>query len=640
MSSGPDESAPRDGMGPRTTCVRALHSLEIAWRAAPWSLALYSALTVVAGVLPAGVTLVTKWLLDILQAGDGAGGVPGPLVEAPLLLVVFLGVFTLVSALSEYVLTYLSSRLKRAVALLVQQRLYGAVNRIAGLRRFEDPAFLDRLRMAQTSATTAPEEILGSLFGTVRWALTITGFLGILLTISPVITAITVASALPMLFVQMMLNRERAGMLWQMSPRMRRQMFYQQLMLDPAAIKETRLFGAGGFLLGRMRGELLRINDAEERLDRKMVLTHGPLALLGALVSAGGLVWMVAGALRGEFTIGDVAAFIAAVAGVQSSLGGIVGSLTGAYQALLLMGHYQDVVSTPSDLPVPADPRPLARLREGIEVEDVWFRYTDDGPWVLKGVSLTIPAQGSLALVGLNGAGKSTLVKLLCRMYDPTRGRVLWDGTDIREVDLEALRNRMSAVFQDFMSYELPVRENIALGALEDRDDGDRVREAARTAGADGFIEEMPHGYDTVLSRVFYQSEDGDGDTASGTTLSGGQWQKLAIARSLMRRGRDLLIVDEPTSGLDPEAERRVQDQLRTLRDGAATVMISHRLGAVRGADRIVVLQDGVITERGDHGELMGRGGEYARLFSLQAEGYTGGDASGAPPAEPDEVMA
>ncbi|MGQ4269989.1 ABC transporter ATP-binding protein [Nocardiopsis changdeensis] len=640
MPSDAPGSAPRDGMGPRAACARALRSLEIAWRAAPWSLVLYSVLTVAAGVLPAGATLVTKWLLDILQSGDGAEGVPGPLAEAPLLLVVLLGVFTLVSALSEYVLTYLSSRLKRAVALLVQERLYGAVDRIAGLRRFEDPAFLDRLRMAQTAATTAPEEILGSLFGTVRWALTITGFLGILLTISPVITAITVVSALPMLFVQMMLDRERAGMLWRMSPRMRRQMFYQQLMLDPAAIKETRLFGAGGFLLRRMRGELLRINGAEERLDRRAVLGHGPLALLGALVSAGGLVWMVAGALRGEFTIGDVSAFIAAVAGVQSSLGGIVGSLTGAYQALLLMGHYQDVVSTPSDLPVPADPRPVGRLREGIELEDVWFRYTDDGPWVLRGVSLTIPAEGSLALVGLNGAGKSTLVKLLCRMYDPTRGRVLWDGTDLREMDLGALRSRMSAVFQDFMSYELPVRENIALGALEDGDDGDRIREAARTAGADGFIGELPHGYDTMLSRVFYQSEDGGEDTESGTTLSGGQWQKLAIARSMMRRGRDLLIVDEPTSGLDPEAEREVQDRLRTLRAGTATVMISHRLGAVRGADRIVVLEDGVVTERGDHGELMARGGEYARLFSLQAEGYTGGDAPGGPPAEPDEVMA
>ncbi|WP_306368057.1 ABC transporter ATP-binding protein [Nocardiopsis sp. CC223A] len=616
-------------MGPRTAIARALRSLGVAWRAAPWSLALYSALTVVDGLLPAGVALVTKWLLDVLAEGGAAPGVPGPLVEAPLLLVVFLGVFTLVASLSSHVSAYLGSRIKRGVSLLVQQRLYGAVDRISGLRRFEEPAFLDRLRVAQTSATTAPEEVLGSVFASVRGALTITGLLGVLLTISPLITAVTVAAALPMLFVQLVLNRERAGMLWRTSPRMRRQMFYQNLMLNPAAIKETRLFGSGGFLLNRMRGESVQVNAAEERLDRKVMLTHGPLALLGALVSAGGSVWMVAEALRGGFTIGDVAAFIAAVGGVQGALAEVVLSLTGAYQALLLMGHYDDVVATPSDLPVPRDPRPVAPLREGIRLEDVWFRYTDDGPWVLRGVSLTVPAAGSLALVGLNGAGKSTLVKLLCRMYDPTRGRVLWDGADIREMDVAELRERMGAVFQDFMSYDLPVRENIAIGSLEDLGDTGRIRDAAREAGAAGFVEELPHGYDTMLSRIFYQSEEdfqeeGDEDAAAGTTLSGGQWQKLAIARALMRRGRDLLIVDEPTSGLDPEAEREVQDRLRTLREGAATVMISHRLGAVRGADRIVVLQEGVIAEQGGHDELMRRNGEYARLFTLQAEGYTG----------------
>ncbi|MFD6099497.1 ABC transporter ATP-binding protein [Nocardiopsis flavescens] len=619
-----------DRMGPRTASARALRSLGIAWRAAPWSLVLYSALTVVGGLLPAGVALVTKWLLDVLAAGGAAPGVPGPLVEAPLLLVVFLGVFTLVTSLSDHVSLYLSSRIRRGVSLLVQQRLYGAVDRIPGLRLFEEPAFLDRLRMAQTSAATAPEEILGSLFASVRGVLTITGLLGILLGISPALTGVTVAAALPMLFVQLVLNRDRARMLWRISPRMRRQMFYQTLMLNPAAIKETRLFGAGGFLLGRMRGELGRVNTAEERLDRRVMLTHGPLALLGALVSVGGLVWMVAGALRGEFTLGDVSAFIAAVGGVQGAMAEVVISLTGAHQALLLMGHYDDVVATPSDLPVPSEPHPVAPLREGIRLEDVWFRYTDDGPWVLRGVTLTVPAEGSLALVGLNGAGKSTLVKLLCRMYDPTRGQVLWDGADIRGMDVAELRSRMSAVFQDFMSYDLPVRENIALGSLEDRGDTGRIREAARAAGAAGFVEEMPHGYDTMLSRTFHQSEedfpeDGDEDTATGTTLSGGQWQKLAIARSLMRRGRDLLIVDEPTSSLDPEAEREVQDRLRSLREGAATVMISHRLGAVRGADRIVVLQEGVVTEQGDHDELMHRGGEYARLFTLQAEGYTGG---------------
>ncbi|RKS09257.1 ATP-binding cassette subfamily B protein [Nocardiopsis sp. Huas11] len=625
----PDAHSPAARLRARDAGARALRSLEFAWRAAPWSLTAYAILTVASGLLPAGVALVTKWLLDTLQEGGAAAGVPGPLANRPLLLVMFLGLFTLLTAMSVYLTTYLESRIRRGVALLVQQRLYGAVNGIAGLRRFEEPAFLDRLRLAQASASTAPEEIIGSLFGTARGVLAITSLLGILLAISPVIAVITIAAALPMLFVRLLLDRQRAGMMWRMSPRMRRQMFYQELMLTPAANKEVRLFGTGAFLLDRMRGEIRRTNREEEVVDRRVVLTHAPLALLGALVSAGGLVWMVASALRGEFTIGDVSAFIAAVAGVQGALVEIVMGLTLAHQSLLLMGHYDDVIGTPSDLPVPADPRPVGHLREGIRLEDVWFRYTDDGPWVLRGVSLTVPARGSLAVVGLNGAGKSTLVKLLSRMYDPTRGRVLWDGVDIREMDVADLRARMSAVFQDYMSYDLPVRENIALGSLEHIDDTGRIRDAAREAGADRFVSELPHGYATMLSRVFYQVDDdfeaGDDTSVSGTTLSGGQWQRLAFARSLIRRDRDLLILDEPASGLDPEAEREVREKVRAMRDGTATLLVSHRLGSVRDADLIVVLEEGEITERGGHEELMALGGEYARLFTMQAEGYADG---------------
>ncbi|MEU0491221.1 ABC transporter ATP-binding protein [Nocardiopsis sp. NPDC006139] len=618
--SGADRARPR-GPGPRAVFARTRRSLEIAWRAAPATLAAYGLLNVVAGLLPAAVTLLTKWLLDTLQFGAQAPGVPGALAGEPVRVVVLLGVCTLSTALSGHLVTYLGGRIRREVGLLVQQRLYAKVDGLGGLRRFEDPAFLDRLRLAQTSASSAPEEIIESLFGIVTTALTVAGLLGILVTISPVVTAVTVLAALPALFVQLSLNRSRAGMMWRMSPRLRRQVFYRALMVNPAAIKEARLFGAGGFLLDRMGRETAEVNRAEERVDRRTVAAHAPLALLGALVPAGGLVWMVGAAVRGDFTIGDVSAFVAAVAGVQSALTGTVETLSRAYQALLLMGHYDDVMDTPPDLPVPRSPRPVGPLRTAVRLEDVWFRYTDDGPWVLRGVSLTIPAGRSLALVGLNGAGKSSLVKLLCRMYDPTRGRVLWDGEDIRETDPRELRARMSAVFQDFMAYDLSVRENIAIGALEHADDTGRIREAARDAGADGFAADLPSGYDTMLSREFYQ---GEADEESGVTLSGGQWQRLAVARALMRRGRDLLIVDEPTSGLDPQAEREVHDRLRELRSGTTTVLVSHRLGAIRGVDRIVVLQDGRITEEGRHAELMALGGEYARLFALQAEGYTG----------------
>ncbi|MEV4252008.1 ABC transporter ATP-binding protein, partial [Spirillospora sp. NPDC049652] len=273
----------------------------------------------------------------------------------------------------------------------------------------------------------------------------------------------------------------------------------------------------------------------------------------------------------------------------------------------------------PSDLPraVTGEAPPL---RRGIEFRDVWFRYGDDLPWVLRGLDLTIPHGRAVALVGLNGAGKSTLVKLLCRMYDPVRGRILWDGEDIRDIPPEKLRDRVSAVFQDHMNYEMSARDNIAVGDLTALDDPSRLERAARRAGVHDRLAALPKGYDTPLTRMF--ALDGDGDATSGVVLSGGQWQRLALARALVREDRDLMILDEPSSGLDPEAEHEVHTLMREHRRGGTSLLISHRLSAVRDADRVVVLEDGRITEQGTHDSLLEADGGYARLFRLQASGY------------------
>jgi ATP-binding cassette subfamily B protein len=309
--------------------------------------------------------------------------------------------------------------------------------------------------------------------------------------------------------------------------------------------------------------------------------------------------------------------FLMAVAGVQAALGNGVQQIATTLQALLVFSHYASATEPATS---GGGSQQALPMRAGIELRNVWFRYTEDSDWVLRGLNLFIANGSSLALVGLNGAGKSTLVKLLCRFYEPTRGTIAWDGVDLRDLEPASLRRRISAVFQDFRDYDLPARENIGLGDLSSLDDLGRIEAAARLSGVHETLAGLPFGYETPLTRLFWAGDEKD--PRNGVQLSGGQWQRVALARAFVRTDSDLAILDEPSSGLDAEAEACIQRALREHRRGRTTILISHRLNTVRDADTIAVLDGGRIAEQGGHDDLVLAGGIYADLFATQAAGY------------------
>jgi len=586
------------------------------WTAAPATAAVHGLTTLVGAVTPVAAAWLTKLVFDgITRPGDGGH---------TLLLAIALALVGTAAAVLPQLSAYLSAQLGRSVGVRALDRLFAATERFVGIAPFEDPAFLDRMRLAQQGTGTAAQLTDGA-FGVCRGLLAVLGFVGSLLVISPVMTVAVLCAAIPALFAELAVARRRADTAWRVSPAQRREFFYSTLLGSVSAATEIRLFGLHRFLRERMITER-GAADAQQRgtEQRALLLQTGP-AVISAVVAGAGLVWAVSAARRGQLTVGDLSMFVAAVAGVQAALYTTVASITGLHRQLLLFDHYTAVVGAEPDLPARSTPVPA--LRHGIELRDVWFRYGPDQPWILRGVNLFLPHGHAVGLVGVNGAGKSTIVKLLCRLYDPTRGEIRWDGVDLRELAPAELRRRVSAVFQDFMRYDMSAADNIGLADVSARADRDRVRQAADRAGADELLSGLPFGYDTLLTKLFFQPDPGTGgprpnDRLNGVQLSGGQWQRIALARAFMRADPDLMILDEASSGLDPAAEHDLNNRTRLYRRGRTSLLISHRLNIVREADTIVVLDGGTVVEQGGHDELLAADGCYARLFRTQAQGF------------------
>ncbi|SBT43474.1 ABC transporter ATP-binding protein [Micromonospora auratinigra] len=575
--------------------------------AAPGALAAMVVLVLVGAAPSIGIAWFTKLLFD--EVGRGRAASPS---TATWYAVAIAGLAAL-AAIANRLSGYVTAVLQQAITIAADARLYRKLNSFLGLGPFEQPALRDRLALAQQAADQAPYAVVLFVVNVAQNVVTIGGFAAILASLWPPAGLLLLAVAGPEFLIQLRLSRRAARAVEDSAGLFRARLLFQTVLTDLRAAREVRLFQLGRFFHDRLTGAVRAAGRIELDAARHATLVQGGWALAGSAVTLVATVVAVGAAVRGRLSLGDLTLVLAAFGAAQGGLAGIAGQLGEVGAALRLFRHYVAVLDSPADLV--DGTRTTPPLRTGIRFEDVWFRYDEGGPWVLRGLDLTIPAGQAVGLVGLNGAGKSTLVKLLCRFYDPDRGRITWDGVDLRELRVETVRRRMGAVFQDFMCYDLTAAENVGIGRLPHT--SEQVEQAAARAEIHDRLRALPHGYATLLSRTF-AGQDGE----PGVALSGGQWQRVALARSLMRADADLLVLDEPSSGLDADAETRVHASLARLRQGRTGLLISHRLSTLRDARRIVVLDAGRVVESGTHDELMTADGEYARLFRLQADGY------------------
>jgi len=613
--------------------------LRLVWDASPSiTLALF-ATTAVAGVIPAASAYTAKLLTNAVVQGIAIHSFHQPDREiftlgpwqTPVFTAVNGIIFLVIVQLALFAVSALLGTLRNITQQLLQNdvsmRIQLMVMQKAAsldLAFYEDPASYDLLRRAQTDSINRPVIMISTAFGLVQTLLTFITMIALLVVVSPLLAVIALISPIPAFIADTRYGWRGYNIARWGSRLLRRMNYMVTLVTTDSYAKEVKLFGLGGYFINRYRLIAKAYYSSQRAQVARRYMTGFALGNLSTIVTSLTYLYVALQAIIGRLTLGDLTLYTTAASQVQGSIQGILGGFSGMYEHNLYLNNLFELMETKSTMPAPAKPTKVPQpLRGEIRFDNVTFAYPGAEANALTNLSFTVQPGETLAIVGRNGAGKTTLFKLICRLYDPNEGRILIDGIDIRDFEPNELRAQIGAMFQDYVTYQATAAENIGLGNVPDIDDRERIEVAGAQAGAAELISGLPDGYDTALGKWFDH----------GVNLSGGEWQKVALARAFMRDAK-ILLLDEPTSALDAQAEYDLFERLRSLTRGRTAVYISHRFSTVRRADRIVFLEHGRLVEEGTHADLMKLNGRYARLFRMQASAYTGEDVL----PEPEDV--
>ncbi len=581
--------------------------LRMVWATSPFLSVATLVLRFIAALFPLSSLWVAKLIIDLVVRAIRSQPIDHSLIWKLLIIELLLAVGSdVLGRLISLVDSLLGDRFTNHVSLRLMRHATSL-----DLVSFEDPVFYDKMERARRQ-TTARLGMLASLAGMAQQFLTLLSMLSAVVLVYPWLLLLLVVATIPVFLGETRFALLNYSMLYRYTPERRELDYLRYLGASSESAKEIKIFGLGNYLADRSRALFDRFYAENKNLAIQRT-THGALLNLaptGAYYIAYALILVKA--LKGVLSVGDLTLATGAFSRARSIMESLVSGLAGIAEQSLFIKDLFDffdtqavIVSKPNALSVP---RPI---RRGFEFQNVSFSYAGSHQKVLSNVSFQFDAGEKIALVGENGAGKTTLVKLLARLYEPTEGRILLDGVDLRDYSVEELRHEIGVIFQDYMRYDMLATENIGFGRIDQAADEARIERSAEKSLAAPVIEKLPKNYRQMLGRRF----------EGGVDLSTGQWQKIALARAYMRDAQ-ILILDEPTASLDARAEFEVYQRFVELTAGKMAILISHRFSTVRMADRILVLEKGFIAEQGSHRELLALGGKYAELFELQAAGY------------------